>query len=188
MDAKTFKEEWAIVLDFLPNGKVSENLKSYGTKPVAQVLGVNTFVLLEVVPRDGTFLNIGEKVYVGSGKRDKVAHILGRISFDSLTSSAQKELQFVIPEIVRENESVFVKFFNTALPLTTRKHQLELLPGLGKKHMWQIIDEREVEPFKNFDDIRSRVPLIQDPVKTISKRIFDEISKEQKHYLFVNKS
>ncbi len=187
MENKNYKEDWAIVLDFLPNGKISENLKTYGNRPIAQVIGVNTFVLLEVVPREETFLDIGEKVYIGPDKREKVAHILGRINYDDLTSSAKKELKFVVPEIVKENEKRFVDFFNKAMPLTTRMHQLELLPGLGKKHMWQIIDEREIEPFTSFEDIKKRVPLIQDPLKTITKRILNELSKDQKHYLFVNR-
>jgi putative nucleotide binding protein len=32
-------------------------------------------------------------------------------------------------------------------------HSLEILPGHGKKHMWEILDEREIEPFNSFDDL-----------------------------------
>ena len=62
-------------------------------------------------------------------------------------------------------------------------HQLELLPGMGKKHMWEIIEARK-EPFKNFDDIKKRIKLMPDPKKLIVKRILAEISGTEKHRIF----
>ena len=67
-----------------------------------------------------------------------------------LTKTAESELKFVIEKLVKDNQAKFVEFFNKAQPLTTRMHQIELLPGLGKKHMWEIIEERKVKPFKDF--------------------------------------
>ena len=64
-------------------------------------------------------------------------------------------------------------------------HQIELLPGLGKKHMWEIIEERKVEPFKDFEDIKKRVKLMPDPKKIIISRIISEITGDEKHHLFV---
>ena len=64
-------------------------------------------------------------------------------------------------------------------------HQLELLPGLGKKHMWEIIEERKGDPFKSFEDIKKRVHLMPDPQKLIVKRILAEIAGTEKHKIFV---
>ena len=66
-------------------------------------------------------------------------------------------------------------------------HVLELLPGLGKKHMWEIVEERRVEPFKSFDDLKKRVKLLPDPLKIIVKRINSELQGKEKYYLFVGR-
>jgi putative nucleotide binding protein len=66
-------------------------------------------------------------------------------------------------------------------------HQLELLPGLGKKHMWEIIQAREDKPFENFVDIKARVKLMPDPEKTIVKRIISELEGNEKHHIFVER-
>ncbi|MCX6710565.1 MAG: DUF655 domain-containing protein, partial [Candidatus Woesearchaeota archaeon] len=118
-------------------------------------------------------------------KRDKIHHIVGRIKFENLTASAYKELEFIVIEYVKKEEAKFVNFFNTSEPLTTRMHRLELLSGLGKKKMWEIVEERQVKPFKSFEDLRKRIPLMPDPVKLIAKRIMAELTGKEKHYLFV---
>ena len=64
-------------------------------------------------------------------------------------------------------------------------HQLNLLPGIGKKHTEEIIEKREENPFESFEDIKERVKLMPDPEKTIVKRIFIELNDEDKHRLFV---
>ncbi len=179
------REDYAVVLDFLPNGYPNDTRPMFQREPIAQAIGTSSFALLELVPKKGVFLQPHEKVYIGPDKRDKIHHIAGRIPYSKLTSTAKAELEFVVHDIVVKNESRFVKFFNNAGPLTTRMHQLELLPGLGKKRMWEILDERSIEPFKSFDDIKERIKLIPDPDKLITKRILKEIMQEQKHYLFV---
>ncbi len=65
-------------------------------------------------------------------------------------------------------------------------HQLELLPGLGKKHMWEIIEARKEKPFESFADIKKRVKLMPDPEKAIIKRILKELSGIEKHRVFVD--
>ena len=90
----------------------------------------------------------------------------------------------MIKEIVQKNENRFVQFFNSAQPLTTRMHQLELLPGLGKKHMWEILEERDTEPFKHFNDIKKRVKLMPDPEKAVIRRIINEIQGKEKYRIF----
>jgi len=78
-----------------------------------------------------------------------------------------------------------VDFFNKAQPMSTRMHALELLPGVGKKHMWEILDARKESTFESFEDIKKRVKLLSDPKKAIMSRILNEISGKEKHFLFV---
>ena len=87
---------------------------------------------------------------------------------------------------MKEKEEHFVNFFNTAQPISTRLHQLELLPGIGKKHMWDIIKERKKGKFMNFDDLKKRVKLLPDPMGAIIKRVMEELEDENVRYrLFV---
>ncbi len=179
------KEEYVIILDFLPNGHPLDLKPGYLKTPLAQAIGKNHFILLELVPKKGNFLQLHEEVYTGEGKRDKIHHIYGKIDYDRLTQTAKEELNFVIDELVKKYEPRFVEFFNKAVPINTRRHQLELLPGIGKKHMWEIIEKREEKLFENFNDIKKRVKLMPDPEKAIAKRILLELKGEDKHILFV---
>lgn len=179
------KEEKAIILDFLPNGYHFDTRPMHMKTPIAQAVGKDHLILLELVPRKGIFLQPNEEVYMGEGKRDKIHHIIGRILFSKLTETAKITLEQVISDTVKSNESKFVDFFNKAQPINTRRHQIELIPGIGKKHMWEIIEERDKRPFENFHDIKSRVKLLPDPEKSVIKRIMLELKSEDKHYIFV---
>ena len=178
------REEEAIVLDFLQNGYHSDSRPSHLKSAIAQAIGKTHFMLLELVPKKGVFLQPYEIVYIGEGKRDKIHHIIGKLEMEKLSSTARSELDFVITDVVKQQEAKIVEFFNKAQPLSTRMHQLELLPGLGKKHMWEIIEERK-EPFKDFADIKKRVHLMPDPQKLVVKRILAELSGSEKHKIFV---
>ena len=180
------KEENAIVLDFLPNGYPFDATPAHRKIPIVQAIGKNHFTLLELVPKKDIFLQPHAEVYIGEGKRDQIHHVIGRLLLDKLTATAKSELGFIIKELVDKNESRFIEFFNKAQPLSTRMHQLELLPGLGKKHMWEIIEERKVKPFDSFKDIKERVKLMPDPEKVMIKRILKEFTGEEKHRIFVD--
>jgi len=175
------KEEKALILDFLPHGYPLEGRMT----PIAQAIGLNNLTLLQLVPRRGVTLQLKDIVYIGDGKRDKIYYIYGRLPREKLTETAKIQLQDFIAKIVEEQETKFVDFFNNAQPLSTRMHQLELLPGLGKKHMWEIIEERKGKPFESFDDIKKRVKLMPDPEKIIIKRVTLELQGKEKHRIFV---
>ncbi len=181
------KEDFAVVLDFLPNGYAFDPRPSYRKTPIVQALGKEHLALLELVPKKDVFLQPHAEVYIGDGKREQIHHIIGKITSDKLTSTARGELEVVVAEVVTKNEKHFITFFNKAQPLTTRMHQLELLPGLGKKHMWEILETRKEKEFESFDDLRQRVKLMPEPVKIIVKRILDELSGKEKHFLFVER-
>jgi putative nucleotide binding protein len=175
------KDEYAIVLDFLPRGKPTDRK----AEPIAQIIGENFLSLLEVVIKDGYTVKPGDRLYIGEGKREEVKYIKGRIRFDELTSFAKSELENVLKMLVEKNEKRFVDFFNKAGPITTRLHSLELLPGIGKRHMWAIIDERKKKEFESFDDIKQRIEMLPDPKKMVIKRIIDELEDKDRYKLFV---
>lgn len=179
------KEEYAIVLDFLPHGYPFDTRPMHKKTPIAQAIGKAHFILLELVPKKGQFLQPLQEVYMGEGKREHIHHILGKIPVNKLTPTAQSELEFVIKELVEKNEKKFVDFFNRAGPINTRRHQMELIPGIGKKHMWEILEKREEKPFESFKDLKERVKLMPNPEQAIIKRIVMELRGEDKHILFV---
>ncbi|MGM5480516.1 MAG: DUF655 domain-containing protein [Nanobdellota archaeon] len=179
------REEHAVVLDFLKNGYVSDTRPSHKKSSVAQAIGKNNLALLELVPRKDVFLQPYEEVYVGDGKREKIHHVIGKIPLNKLTATARSELDHILMQIVKEREDIFIRFFNKSRPLSTRMHSLELLPGLGKKHMWEVVEERRGEPFTSFEDLKSRVKAISNPEKLVAKRIIKELEGNEKHNLFV---
>lgn len=185
-EKQQMKEEYAIVLDFLPHGYPFDKRPSHKKSAVVQAIGKSRFILLELVPKKDVFLQPYEEIYIGEGKRDKIHHIMGKLVLDKLTATAKNELDYVIKDIVLKNEKTFVKFFNNARPLTTRMHQLELIPGLGKKHMWEILEKRKDKPFDSFKDLKSRIKLLPNPEKAVIKRILNEVGGKEKHKLFVD--
>lgn len=177
-----FKEESVYILDFMPYGNPLDKYTEYRNKPVAQAIGSRFFTLLEVEPYPGVDLSPGEKVELD--RESKIRRIVGRISYEDLTSTAKDNLEEIVRKIVLENEKIFIDFFNKAGPITLKLHTLELLPGIGKKTMKLILDERKKKPFTSFQDLQERVKL-SDPVKTIVDRILVELRGEDKYYLFI---
>lgn len=177
------KEENVIILEYLPNGYPLEKKMM----PIAQAIGENNLILLELVPRRGVDLKIGEKVYIGEGKRDKIYYILGRLHREKLTQGAKQQLEEFISRIIKEREQEFVEFFNKSDAINKRIHQIELLPGLGKKHMQEILKQRQEKPFQDFKDIKNRIQNIPDPEKSVKKRIFQELTNLERYNLFTEK-
>jgi putative nucleotide binding protein len=175
-------EEYAYVLDYLPRGRPTAK-PTYRAGALVQLVGEEFFTLLEATAKNGVTLKLYDRVYVGKDARREITYIIGRIGFDELTSAAKVELPAVIERIVLNREAWFIYFFNTAQAITPRMHALELIPGIGKKYMWQIINERGRVPFKNFGDLQQRAN-IPSPAKLVAKRIMEELSGESKYRLF----
>ena len=177
-------EDYVYVLDYLPKGR--GDLPPFKRQPTVYGIGENQFTLLELVPRKNFNFNIGERIYVGkdSDKREKISKIKGRINYEELTSASKAELPLVIENIVIDNEKRFIEFINESQSLTPRMHSLELIPGIGKRLMFQILDLRERVPFVSYQDVKDRVNLT-DPVKLIAKRVLKELSEDEKYYLFI---
>jgi len=145
--------------------------------PVIQCIGVSNFSLLEI------FSEETPKLQDRISTDDK---IVKRITFDKLTTIAKKELEKAIETIVLNNPEKFVNFFNNAKPINARRHQLDLLPMIGKKHRMAFIEYLEKNgPFKEINDIK-KVELFPDPIKIIIHRILIEIENAdtEKYFLF----
>lgn len=178
-------EDYVYVLDHLPKGR--GDLPPHKRQPVVYGIGENQFTLLELVPKKDTSFNIGERIYVGKDpeKRVKIAKIKGRINYENMTSTAHGEMPYVLIDIVNDHNERFLKFFNESPAISTRFHVLELLPGLGKKMMHDILDERKKKPFTSFQEMCDRIDFLRAPDKLIAKRIELELTDpEQKYRLF----
>ena len=173
-------EEHAYVLDLL-HGR--PGTRPYRTGTLIQIVGKDYFTLLEAIVKEGVTLKSHDRVNVGKDFRDEITYIIGRIGYEDLTSTAKMELVTAVEKIVFIHESKFIKFFNTAQAITPRMHSLELIPGIGKKYMWQILDEREKSFFKSFEDLQQRVN-ISNPSKLVTKRILKELTGNSKYRLF----
>ncbi|MGC9345695.1 MAG: DUF655 domain-containing protein [Candidatus Bathyarchaeales archaeon] len=179
-------EEYAYVLDFLPHGRPGirpSGRAGYRAGALVQLVGEEFFTLLEALVKEGVVLRPHDRVYVGKEAREEITYIIGRIGYDELTGAARMELPVVISKMVLNREKSFVDFFNTAHAITPRMHALELIPGIGKKYMWQVLNERERKPFESFEDLQKRTE-IPNPVKLITKRILEELAGESKYRLF----
>lgn len=175
-------EDYAYVLDFMPYGHPDDKRPIHKREPLAQIVGEKYFTLLEVSLKKGTSPLVMDRIYIGKGERDIVHKIKRKLRYEDLTPAAKSELPYVIEHIVKENEARFVEFFNKAGSITTRLHQLDLLPGVGKKTLWAILDERKKEPFKSFEDIAKRVKGLQHPEKLIVNRIIYELKNPRTKY------
>ena len=176
----TEKEEYAIILDFLPYGYPLENKMM----PIAQAVGEKNSTLLQLVPRRGIKLEVGGKVYIGEGKREEVYYILGKLPENKITETAKEQLLEFVNKKIEGDEKKFVDFFNEAEAINTRLHQFELLPGFGKKHTEAILEERNKKPFESLEDLKKRVSNLPEPKKAIEKRILEEITGKEKYILF----
>ena len=111
--------------------------------------------------------------------------VLGKLNYEELTPESKNEIPNVLEKLIKANEQTFVAFFNDLQPITPRLHALELIPGIGKTFMRQIIRERERKPFENFEDLEKRIG-IRDPAKLISKRMVEELSGSSRISIFVH--
>jgi putative nucleotide binding protein len=174
-------EEYAYVIDYIPYGD-----RSSGSSLV-QLVGEKYFVLLDAIVKENVQIAVGDKVYVGKDleKRDKIKKIRERIFHDRLTASATQNMVDVLKKMVLVDSAKYVNFINHCGPVSIRVHQLELIPGIGKKNIKLILEEREKKPFDSFDEVRARVHTWLDPVGSIAERIRNEIIGSERYNLFV---
>ena len=178
-------ENYAYILDDLPHGRQTE--RGFHREPLALGVGESELKLLELVPRPGATLANGQRVALVSlqGVPAPIDHVRRRLAYEELSATARSELPNVLERIVRAEAPRFLRFFNEAPAVSRRFHLLELLPGIGKKTMQAIVDERRRAPYASFEELAERTH-IKAPERLIVARIEAELSGVQDKYrLFV---
>jgi len=182
-----FIEEYGYLLDYFNDKRLIEirGRKIFIRGLIGQIIGEERFILMEFkLNEDASYKEI-ERIYIGKGERFKAIRFIRYVTYDELTYKSKENLPRAVEKAVRVNEERWIEFFNRAGLITPRTHTLELLSLIGRKTVEKILEEREKEKFKNFDDIRNRIKI--DPVRAIVDRILSEIKGECTHYLFVRK-
>ena len=179
---KKFRE--VVILDLLIHGHPEEDKPSWAKTPIAQVLTFSDFVLYEVKVNKNSTLEVQEqKTYEEFLNEEKLKEVLKKIDYNDLTSTSKALIQSILENEVVKYEEEFINFFNNSTSITPRMHALKLLPGIGQKHMWEILEARERQKFGTFQDIADRTS-ISNPAKLISQRIIKELQRDVKYYLF----
>jgi len=176
------RETHVRVLDYLPYGHPDNSRPVYQKKPLVQGIGEDKFVLMELSPKKDKIPVVYDRVYIGEGEREEIDHVVKRLRYNELTPTAKIELSYMLEKLVKEDEKRFIQVFNEAKPITTRLHTLDLMPGIGKKLMWAIVEERKKGAFSDFEDLTKRVKGLHHPEKIIARRIEDEIMDESMKY------
>ena len=180
---KKFRE--VIILDILLHGHPEEDKPSWSKTPIAQVITLPDFVLYEVKCNKDSEIKVQEKnIYEEYLKQNKLREVLKKIDYKDLTSTSKALIQPILESEVLNFEEEFINFFNNSTSITPRMHSLKLLPGIGQKHMWEIIEARNRQKFTNFKDISDRTSMSH-PAKQVALRIIKELQREGvKYYLF----
>jgi putative nucleotide binding protein len=169
----------AVVLDFLPHGRTEDDRPQYEKQPLAYALEVETFRLYELIVGDDEGITIGDRVDIYDSEAfERVTEV----DFEDIPGGAQSELSYAVEDLVEAEEKRFADFYNDAQPITLRLHQLDLLPGIGKKIRNGILDERKRRPFESFGDLESRVDGLHNPEEVLVKRIMEELREEDLKY------
>jgi putative nucleotide binding protein len=181
-DEEEGSRSYAVVLDMLPHGRADDDRPQYKKSPIAYAVGESAFRLYELTLDDDADVGIGDRVVVDpAAERERVTQ-LREVEYGDLSNAAHSELRYVVEEVVDENERRFVDFYNDAQPITLRLHQLNLLPGIGKKLRNNILDQRKRGPFESFEDLKDRISGLHNPREVLVDRIMEELQEEDLKY------
>ncbi|PSQ10405.1 DUF655 domain-containing protein [Halobacteriales archaeon QS_7_68_65] len=174
----------AVVLDLLPNGRPDDDRPAHRKPPLAYALGESQFRLRELTLAEDADVGIGDRIYF-DGEGIESAR---EVTHAELSNAARSELEYAVEEIIDRDEERFIDFYNDAQPITLRLHQLNLLPGIGKKLRNSILDERKREPFSGFDDLEERVGGLHRPKEVLVERLIEELRDDDlKYRIFVGR-
>ena len=174
--------DYAVLLDVMPQGKPGDERPQHRKSPVAYALGEAAFGLYELDLTDDADVSVGDRVRIAPAGDSDVVERSHEVSFEDLTSNARNELEYAVEAIVDADERRFVDFYNEAGPITLRLHQLNLLPGIGKKLRNNVLDQRKRGPFESFEDLSERVSGLHRPREVIVERIMEELQEDDLKY------
>ncbi len=179
------RERDVIVLDLLPHGHLEDEKPSWARSPLAQVITFPDFVLYEVKFNRDSEIKVQDKdKFEKFTESRKLSEVLRKIDFNDLTNTSKALIGTLLEKEVMNYEEEFINWINNAQSITPRLHALKLIPGIGTKHMWEIIEARNRQKFVTFKDISDRTSM-SSPAKQITLRIIKELQREGiKYYLF----
>jgi putative nucleotide binding protein len=166
MAKESAHEEWVRTLTERPPDRDEEESR------YVQTVGESRFALLELAVDANTDLSPGDRVAVES--EDSIG-VHRRLTYRTLTQAAQDRLEETIEEIIADNKQRFIDFYNNAQPIGLRKHQLDVLAGIGDTRRERIIDERRQGAFTDFADLEARVDSLHDPPALLVKCVLTEL-------------
>jgi putative nucleotide binding protein len=170
------------VLDVLPHGRSDDDRPQHKKEAIAYALDVRNFHIYELVLDEDDDVSFGDRIDLTAFGR------IREVDFEDLPGGTRSEVEYAVEEIVEEDERRFVDFYNDAQPITLRLHQLNLLPGIGKKLRNTILDERKREPFESFEELEERVGGLHKPREVLVERILEELRENDlKYRIFVRK-
>ncbi|MHA1729042.1 MAG: DUF655 domain-containing protein [Promethearchaeota archaeon] len=173
------------ILDIMEHGHIGNG---GGAPSIIQAIEVPNFNLFEMTYNKSEEIKVQERIIIGNDERSKVRKVKKRLEYKQLTTTSKGLLKSTIELHLERSEGIYLKFLNNSVSITKRRHQLNLLPGVGEKVMWEIINARSRKPFVSFSDFNERMTKkVKDIKKLLSKRILNEIIGDSiKHYLFVD--
>lgn len=178
----------AVVLDYLAHGLSDDGRPQYEKSPAGYAIDVEDFTLYEIAFDEDERLTIGTDVVVEPASERDVVVDCHTVEYPDLSSGAQSELEYVVEDLIEDEEERFVDVYNDAQPITLRLHQLNLLPGIGKKLRNAILEKRKRGRFESFEDLEDRVSGLHDPDEILAERILEELREEDlKYKIFVGR-
>lgn len=191
------REEWILVLDYLPLGRITDNRPIYQKKPLIHALGEKKLVLLELIPMEGKIPPTGARIHIGNEDNEYIQRVKSRINYSELSQNAKDMMPIILRRYVNANEQRFIEFFNKAewfpIPwgyftdkraLWTCSSPLQYFTGIGYKRTEYIINEAKKRPFNSFADLSFRIYRLPNPISMVVYRIIEEIQGGQKYYFF----
>lgn len=170
-------------MDYIPRGRSAIIRERDG--PIVQSIGEDRLTLLEILAVPSADFEVAERIPIGKENRTKIQSVLGKLTYEELSNESRNELEPVLQKLIGDNEAKFISYFNELQPITPRLHSLELIPGIGKTFMRQILNQRERKKFESFKDLERRVGL-REPAKLLARRIVEELSGGSRITIFVH--
>lgn len=170
-------EEWLVVLAVLPAAATDSDVA------LVQGIGEEYFTLMEVEAPADTDLTASDRVELAESGR--LGSVTRQLTYETLTESAQAALRATVGASIQRHEDRFIDWYNTAEPISLRRHQLDLLPGIGTSLRDAIIDKRKRRPFEDFTDLEERVEQLRTPHEILVERVLTELREDTDYQLFV---
>ena len=168
--------------DFLPAGVKSADYRK--RFQVITVVGTQKFSILRIfLKKSLNTIAMGDSIDLEEHKNN--FQLVKKLRSSDWSTTIKDEIEDCIKKIVIQEEVKFVDFFNHAHLITTKLHQLKLLPAVGEKRVVQILKIRDQQEFISYEDIQERLGL--DPKEIITKRILEELENDEKYVLFTKK-